>query len=262
MPPTFDYNLDEIIRGCLERKINLILPTRDGELDFYSRNQNKFEKVGIKIICASNSTINYCLDKLEFFKIMKEQDVPVVPTSLTCDSDFGERVTVKERFGSGSKKMIVGIKRQDVVSYSNNLDNPIYQPTIRGEEFSIDVWASLDGSKILTSPRIRSVIQNGEAKITKIFKNDQLVNVTQKIVKILNLQGIAVVQGFITSDKRILINECNARFGGATTATTNAGGYILDLVLLDFLGISTTKLFSSIEIKEITQVRASFDSCF
>ena len=71
-----------------------------------------------------------------------------------------------------------------------------------------------------------------------------------------------MIQGFLDHQGTVVINECNQRFGGPSTATISAGGYILDLAILDFLGYSTKDLFDSIKFKEITQVRVPLDNCF
>ena len=262
MPEISDKNLDVILEGCLKRKVRIILPTRDEELLFFAKNLDSFEQVGISIISSGSSTVQTCLDKLEFYKTLSQSSIPAIKTYANYHADLGNFATVKERFGSGAKRVRIGLDKLEAIKYSSELKNPVFQPTIIGEEFSIDIWASNDGIDILSSPRFRKLIVDGESKVTEIFKNDELTEISKNIVKALHLRGLAVIQGFFDRQGTVVINECNSRFGGASTATISAGGYILDLAILDFLGYSTKDLFESIKIKEITQVRVPLDTCF
>jgi carbamoyl-phosphate synthase large subunit len=261
MPETNPDNLKAIIQGCLDRNIKIILPTRDGELEFYSENLREFQQKGISLIISENSTIKICRDKLKFHDVVKGSKLPIIPSSLVYESQFGDFVTVKERFGSGSRKVLSGLNREEAQDYAKKLEHPIFQPTIRGTEFSIDIWASKDGLKIISSPRLRIMIRDGESVITKVIKSEKISEVSNSLVRLLKIKGVAVIQGFINEYGHILINECNPRVGGASTATINAGGPLIELAILDFLEMSIDSLFESIKIKEITQVRASFDTC-
>jgi carbamoyl-phosphate synthase large subunit len=262
MPEISDQNLDIILEGCLKRKVRIILPTRDEELLFFAKNLDSFEQVGISVISSGSSTVQMCLDKLEFYKILNQSSIPAIKTYTNYRADLGNFVTVKERFGAGSKGVRIGLDKLEAIKYSSELKNPVFQPTIVGEEFSIDIWASTDGINVLSSPRFRKLIVDGESKVTEIFKNIELTKISKNIVKALHLRGLAVIQGFLDHQGTVIINECNSRLGGASTATISAGGYILDLAILDFLGYSTKDLFESIKIKEITQVRVPLDTCF
>jgi carbamoyl-phosphate synthase large subunit len=261
MPETNHDNLRSIIEGCLDRNIKLILPTRDGELEFYSEHSREFQQKGINLIISENSTIKICRDKLKFHDVMKKSKIPIIPSSLVYESKFGDFVTVKERFGSGSRKVLSGLGREEAQDYARTLEHPIFQPTIRGKEFSIDTWASKDGLRIFSSPRLRIMIRDGESVITKVIKSEKISEVSHSLVQLLKIKGVAVIQGFINQYGHILINECNPRVGGASTATINAGGPLIELAILDFLDLPIDNLFESIKIKEITQIRASFDTC-
>jgi carbamoyl-phosphate synthase large subunit len=262
MPEICDQNLEVILVGCLERNVRLILPTRDEELLWFAKNLDSFKQLGVSIISSSSTTVETCLDKFEFYKTLSKNNIPAIRTCVSYEADLGDFVTVKERFGAGARGVRLGLTQLEAVHYSRELRNPVFQPTIEGEEFSIDIWSSIDGIHVLSSPRLRKKIVDGESRVTKVFKSIELNEISKKIVKVLNLRGLAVVQGFFDRHGTVVINECNSRFGGASTATINAGGYILDLVILDFLGYSTKKLFESIKINEITQVRVPLDTCF
>jgi carbamoyl-phosphate synthase large subunit len=262
MPPAIDSSIDEIVRGCVEREIVLIFPTRDGDLDFYSRYEEKFSEVGVTVMCSEKKAVNNCLDKVHFYEKLKKEDLPVIKTSNFYMEEFKQSVTVKERYGAGSKNVRMNLTRKESEFYANQLTNPIFQPTIFGNEFSIDVWSSKDQGSIICSPRFRKIVKGGESVVTTLFVDNQLNLIAKKIVKSLGLQGICVIQGITDEKGEYNIIECNARIGGASTATINAGGLLIDLSLLDFLNMDYLKIFKSITLKMVTQVRVKSDHCF
>ena len=50
MPKTNEENFEIIFSKLCEKKINIILPTRDGELEFWSSNYNRFNEKGINLV--------------------------------------------------------------------------------------------------------------------------------------------------------------------------------------------------------------------
>ena len=68
MPITKDMNFQLILDGCLKRNIELIIPTRDQELLFWSKYKNKFKKNGIYVSISPIKTIKICNDKYLFSK--------------------------------------------------------------------------------------------------------------------------------------------------------------------------------------------------
>ena len=262
MPKTDDKYLTEIIEGCKERHIKIVIPTRDGELRFYSRNKQVFMDQGIQILVADEGAVELCLDKKLFSDSLQSLGIAAIPSYLSLDSRIGDSVVVKERFGAGSQNMALDLTRAEAEIYAASLENPVYQPMVSGREFSVDVWVSQDRNVAIASPRMRDLVIDGEAKVTTTFLNKEIEDLAINLTRAIGVTGISVVQGFILPNDEILVIECNARFGGATTASINSGIPMFDLALFNLIGKSTDFLLSCVNRKNIRQVRASFDYCF
>jgi carbamoyl-phosphate synthase large subunit len=262
MPRIDDENLDEIIAGCIEHNIKIIFPTRDGELRFYARNKKVFLRNQILVLVADENSVEMCFDKKLFSDYLSMLDFPVIPSYFDLEALNSIPVAVKERFGSGSKKIGLGLRYEDAIFFGNSLANPIFQPMVAGKEFSVDLWVSQDLSSAIASPRTRDFVVDGEAKITSTFQSQKIEDLAIKLATALKLTGISVLQGFILANGETRIIECNARFGGATTASINSGIPLFDLALFDLLGEPTEKILLEIERKQLKQVRAPFDYYF
>ena len=64
------------------------------------------------------------------------------------------------------------------------------------------------------------------------------------------------------ADKSVLFIECNARVGGATTASINSGVPLLDLLIADALKLDVDSILKQVIRRDLKQVRAPFDYCF
>ena len=66
MPETTEAEVTKLLKGCKERDIRAILPTRDGELVFWARQKKLFAENNIAVLVSASASIERCLDKLAF----------------------------------------------------------------------------------------------------------------------------------------------------------------------------------------------------
>jgi len=223
MPSTEDSNVEQILNQMIEHKINLIIPTRDGELEFYSRNVEKFLYSGIHIAVSPIRPIEICSDKLLFFNTLKD-DYPVIPTSDSLDSSIlgdGPYV-VKERFGAGSNSLGLSLNRESALLHASRLRQPIFQTFVTGTEFSVDAYVQSDGRVKGCMSRSRDRVVSGESRVTTLVHDLEIENIVSKLVKHLGLRGHVLVQ-IIRNQDGIKIVECNPRVGGASTLSMRSG---------------------------------------
>jgi carbamoyl-phosphate synthase large subunit len=259
MPRSEDANLFDILAGVKERGINYIFPTRDGELKFWSQHAQLFADQGILVVTSPINSIERCIDKLRFSNFGKEQYLPVIESAECIDDLTGEYFVVKERFGAGSKNIGIRLNRIQANEHSKLLFHPIYQPFISGREFSADVWADSLGKVKGIVLRNRVYVVDGESQVTTTFSDQLIEGVIEKTIEKLCLRGPVVVQAILADDNSIHIIECNARFGGASTAGVAAGLDSIYWSLLEGAGHSLEKIPFKRTKKEIKQIRVPSD---
>ncbi|MCZ0702102.1 carbamoyl-phosphate synthase large subunit [Natronobacillus azotifigens] len=215
--------IQSILTYCKENHITLIIPTRDGELAYFASYQKQLEKSGISVMVSNQAVIHTTLDKFTFFQKLKDYHLPVIETTLNIDSLHAKSYVVKERFGSGSTQLALGLNRVQAVAFAKKLKQPIFQPYYIGEEFSIDLYVNKQGEVVGVIVRSRDFIENGESQITTIVEHRELEQQAIDLVQVLSLYGHVVLQAIVTEDGNIHFIECNARFGGASTLSIAAG---------------------------------------
>ena len=259
MPPTRDDMLEVIIEGCRVRGINAVLPTRDGELQFWARHAERLAAHGIAVIVSSVKSLTNCIDKLAFSNFGMSQGLPVIPSAMHIDALESSHYIVKYRYGAGSRDIGINLDREQAITHAKNLEQPIFQPCITGTEFSVDAWA--DRSHVVKGLvlRRRETVVNGESQITTTFTNPALDALARQTIEALELRGPVVLQAIHDTYGTMHVIECNARFGGASTTGIAAGVDSLFWSLLEARGVDVGD-YPFIRIAgEIRQVRVPSD---
>jgi carbamoyl-phosphate synthase large subunit len=259
MPRTTEASIEAIMRGCAERAITCVLPTRDAELVFWARHAARFRKAGIAVIISPLDSIEICIDKFAFSEFGRQRNLPVIPSALSLETAPWERCVVKERRGAGSRSIGIGLDRAQAMAHARTLSEPIFQPFLSGAEISVDAW--LDRGCLLKGLvlRRRDLVVDGESQITTTFRHPEIEAEIARLLGALNLCGPVVVQALMHADGSISVIECNARLGGASTAGIAAGLQSLYWSLLEAHGANVdSEVFERVP-SEIRLVRVPSD---
>jgi carbamoyl-phosphate synthase large subunit len=261
-PLTNDYNLPEIITHCRAEGITRIIPTRDGELAFWARHRAALADAGIAVLVSEPEAVQRCLDKLEFSTFGQQHDLPVILTSLNIDTlvnHQAEAFVVKERYGAGSLSLGLNLPYAAAVAHAQNLEEPIFQPFIQGQEISVDGYVSRAGRVHGLVARTRDVIVRGESQVTTTFHDPALLARLTPIVEQLGLYGPFVLQALLTPDGGLHLIECNCRFGGASTLGIAAGVDSFFWFLQEAAGADLSQFPFRPAPRPLRQVRAAAD---
>lgn len=260
MPATEDANLEAIIQGCRVRGINAILPTRDGELLFWARHSARLAAQGIRVMSSSETAIARCLDKLAWANFGQAQGLDCVATSTDIEQLNAETYVVKERFGAGARGVGIRLDKAAALAHARNLEAPIFQPWLAGEEISIDAW--LDAGHRLKGLvlRRRELVVGGESQVTCSFRNAAIEAQATRALEALQLSGPVVLQGILSPEGRLIFIECNTRFGGASTLSIAAGLDSLYWSVLEAQGLDVGEYGFCRAAGELRQVRMPVDS--
>lgn len=236
MPSTRDESLDEIISGLRQRKIRVVLPTRDGELMFWARHAARMGAEGIKVVVAEPGPLERCLDKLAFARFGAAHGLPFIPASDRLDDIAGDCLVVKERFGAGSRSIGLRLDRAVAAAHARTLADPIFQQYVDGQEISIDAWLDRQHQVKGLVLRRRDRVVHGESQVTTTFSDAELEAQALAILQALQLSGPVVIQAMVAADGSMHVIECNPRFGGASTTGIAAGLASLHWSLLEATG--------------------------
>lgn len=214
---------NELLEYCENMSIKFIIPSREGDLSYFDGVKDKFIEAGIKIMLTDKA--NRFFDKLSFYNTYKSS-VNVIPTFENVedlDNEYNSLV-VKERFGAGSTNLFLKKTKEQAKKISQTLEHPIIQPYIEGEEYSVDGYCSESFQLLGLVIRKRSLVLNGESKVTEVIdSNSDLYDIIKQVIGYLNIQYHFVLQFILTPKGEVFILECNARYGGASSVSIHVG---------------------------------------
>lgn len=251
-----DSNLDNFITECIARNIGLIIPSRDGELEFFSRNKKTFSDNGIHVMVSEISSVAKCIDKLEFGS---QRGLSIIPSSESIEKINASSYVVKERFGAGSKSIGINLTKEEAINHSKNLINPIFQPYIMGKELSVDAYIDKKNKVKGIVMRERVLVVDGESQITQTIIDKNLENYFKNIISSLDLYGHIILQAIIGTDNSIHVIECNPRFGGASAISIKSGLDSFYWTYLESIGVNIKDHPFYRPRKPIKQVRSHKD---
>lgn len=261
MPPCQEEYLPEIIAGLQQHQISHILPSRDGELSFWSGMKEHLDSLGIKVLVAPKSSIQRCLDKLLFADFLCRLALPAIPAYASLPGTVAETTlwVVKERFGAGSQSLGLALEPEAALRHAAKLTTPIFQPYISGREVSIDAWLNNQGQLKAHIYRYRIKVEHGESQITQTVALPQYDQQINDVLQALQLTGPVVLQAIIDEQQQLHLIECNSRFGGASTLGIAAGVDSLYWSLAESCGQDINTIPFHPASAPLTQVRFTGD---
>jgi len=224
MPPIDRLDSKLVARYCKANGIRSIIPTRDGELYFFAEKRDLLHRNGIGVMIASPQSVQTCLDKRKFFSSLKNiNGLKPIPTFDLPDSNCGKRWVVKERFGSGSRNIMLNVSAEAARLSLDRFENPILQPYVHGQEYSVDLYISQNKAPKGCVVRSRDMVVHGESQMTTTADRPDIEKICLETATAIGLTGHALIQIIEDVSGALHLLECNSRFGGASSLSVAAG---------------------------------------
>jgi carbamoyl-phosphate synthase large subunit len=139
---------DSVLAACVERAIDLLIPTVDAELVPLAQARDRFEDAGVKLALAPLECLQQCRDKHALLNALRA--VVPVPASEPLTPEVAASATgfpkfVKPRIASGSRGIALIRTREDLAALPQD-GSLLLQELLSGEEYSVDVYVSGAGA--------------------------------------------------------------------------------------------------------------------
>lgn len=250
VPETLDPKyIPTILDICEKEHIDLIFPSYDDLIPFYSKNKKLFEDYGIRVAVNDYDVITTASDKLLTYRKLRDI-VPVAKTYTfkeleTQISNELFPLVLKPRIASGSKDLHIVEKMTDFEYYTDlfkdRSDDFVFQEYLQGVEYTVDLLCDLNGNFLSAIPRVRLQVKAG-VSYKGITVNDPKINyIANMLTSGINLIGPTCFQLIKSSNNVIKLFEINPRICGTMAFSKNAG---VNLPLL------TVKLYTNQKIEE------------
>lgn len=217
--------IQQLIEICINDKIDLIVPTIDTDLLVLSRNVDKFEDVGTKVLISKEEKIQICRDKNYTGDFFRSCGVKAPKTCNNYQEYRGKYPCfIKPKDGSSSINAYKVENQDELAVYASQIKDYIIQPYIDGREFTVDIFCDFDGNPIYITPRERLQVRAGEVLKTCIHVDEKMIEESKRIVDRFKPCGPMTIQ--LIKEKETGVNyyiEINPRYGGGAPLSMKAG---------------------------------------
>ena len=235
--------IDNLLDICKEDKIDLLIPTIDTDLLVLSRNKEKFEKIGTRVMISDPDKVLICRDKNNTSQFFVDCGLAApMPVNDVDRYVGGFPAFIKPKDGSSSINAFKVEDEEELRMYSQQVEDYIIQPFISGKEYTIDIFCDFEGNPISIIPRERMQVRAGEVLKTQIFMDETMIKEAKALCSKFKPCGPITVQ--LIQDEKTKVNyyiEINPRYGGGAPLSMKAGARSAEYIL---------KLISGEEVKE------------
>ncbi len=233
-----DEYIPFLLNYCEKNEIRILISLFDMDLPVLSKNREKFEKIGTRVIVSNSEIIEMCNDKWKTYTFLKQNGFNVPKTYLSLTDvmnalSIGEieyPVVVKPRFGCGSIAVSIA-EDESALLYCTQKSNRtinttylkyelndisekiIFQQCLKGQEYGADIINDLDGTFQNAVIKKKIAMRAGETDIAQIVYDSSIYNEVKRLGELTGHISNMDCDIFVVDGKPYIL-EMNARFGG------------------------------------------------
>jgi carbamoyl-phosphate synthase large subunit len=241
---------------CKKEKIDVIIPQNTSELSLLAKYRKIFSEGGVKIIVSGEQALSDSNNKFNLMSLCRENDIPCGKFFLvTTRSELKEKakelgwpenkIVLKPPISNGMRGVrIIDEKFDKKTHFYQEKPSSLFQQlddifNILGDEFpELIVTEYLPGTEytvdvlhvdtiITVIPRKRELIRSGITFNGITENNKKIINYSENLTKILNLQFCFGFQFKLDRNNIPKILESNPRVQGTMVLSTFAGANII-----------------------------------
>ena len=233
--------IDALLGICLRDHVDLIVPTIDPELDPLSANADRFREIGTDVAVSAPAVVRLARDKLRTAEFLESRGLPVPRTDLP-DAVLAEPeawpwpLLVKPRAGSSSIGIRVVFSPDQLAELAGSPDY-LVQELLRGEEYTVNLFFDRAGGLRCAIPHLRCEVRAGEVAKGITRRHTELEAGARALGDALpGARGALCFQAIVGADRRPVVFELNARFGGGYPLAHHAGARFAQWLLEETTG--------------------------
>ncbi len=236
--------IDLILDICEKEKINGALSLIDPELSLLAANEERFGKVGTKIIGSSYELCEMSLDKMHMYRWLVDHGYNCARSwreknefyKAVKDGEITYPVFVKPYRGSASISISKAYDKETLELLFAHNEDLMIQEFLDGQEIGADVYVDMiSGEVVSIFTKKKLKMRAGETDKAVSFRDPALFALIEKFVLEAGYKGQIDIDIF-DIDGKYYISEVNPRFGGGYPLAYESGVDHMKLILNNLRG--------------------------
>ncbi|WP_432453512.1 MULTISPECIES: ATP-grasp domain-containing protein [unclassified Agarivorans] len=234
-----DY-LSTLVELCQKESINYILPTRDGDLEFFAKHYVFLKEKNIVLLMSPPKTIEICTNKHLFREFCDRNNLPIPGKITDIPQSFQPCVAKLAKSSASAGVFIIQSKQNlDTLLLRYSTSELTFEELISAKEYSIDAFYDNKGDLVSVVTRERIKVINGESSISQVVDAPLLSQIAKNLSKLIPFFGHITIQAFMDANN-VYIIEVNPRFGGASNLSIQAGLASTERLMASIVGDNET----------------------
>ncbi len=217
--------IDSLLKICLRRGVDILIPTIDTELPAIAAAKPRFEAAGVLVNISSEKVVEICNDKFKTSRFFAENSIPA-PKFYACPAreipSAQFPLFVKPADGASSINAFRADTPEELKFFANYVPNALVEEFVAGVEYSVDVFCDETAAPITIVPRRRIAVRAGEILRGRTERDADVIDASRKLVAALKPFGHITLQ-CIKNSRGVFFIEVNPRFGGGVPMSIMAG---------------------------------------
>lgn len=226
VPRASDEGYGDALMALVERSgVDFVIPIFDGEVLQVSRLQDRLAAVGAACFVPPPDVIETCNSKLACAGALDTAGLSTPPTGAARNADPEALlfpVIVKPDDGVGSKFTFVAHDAAEFEVFRARTPNPVVQPMVTGDEFTVELLVDRSGSVVAHVARQRLETKEGVATKSRTVDMPDVVKLAGEVVRALGLIGASNIQ-LIGRPGDYQVIDVNPRFAAGQPLGMEAG---------------------------------------
>lgn len=242
-----DY-ISQIIKICIDEKIDILLPLTDPEVDVLNSHRDDFSSQGTLICIPPSGCIEIARNKYAICSMFETDELVHVPhfcKSNEIPISFPFPAIAKPINGRSSEGLFFISSLEDSYLVQRK-SNYIIEEYLEGNVITVDYLRDSQGNDCSISREELIRTKNGAGLTVRLFNDDELKKAVSHIGKRLNVKGCINME-FIFCKGAYYLIDINPRFSAGIAFSKLAGYDIVNNCLNCFMNL---KIMPNVPVKE------------
>jgi len=232
------HHVEALLAICRRHKVGLVIPVADEDVEAASWAREQFTEAGARMLVSSPHVVEICRDRQRTFDFLKAAGLRT-PEVLTYAEALAGRfpLAVSRRVVSSANGAQVVPDRETLEEcWADDRENVILT-RVDGDEFSVDVYAGLDGVPRVAVPREALELRGNAICKAKTVRHPEIIRQSMVLAGALReCVGVISIQCFLSGGQDVTIAGVSPHFDGGAALSIRAGADFPRWIIQEHLG--------------------------
>ncbi|HUX15412.1 MAG TPA: hypothetical protein VMW52_03010 [Phycisphaerae bacterium] len=232
------HHVEALLAICRRHKVGLVIPVADEDVEAASRARERFTEAGARMLVSSPHVVEICRDRQRTFDFLKAAGLRTPEVLTYAEALTGKfPLAVNRRVASSADRAQVVPDRETLEEcWADDRENVILT-RVDGDEFSVDVYAGLDGVPRVAVPRKALELRGDAICKARTVRHPGIIRQSMVLAGALReCVGVISIRCFLSGGQDVTVAGVSPHFDGGAVLSIRAGADFPRWIVQEHLG--------------------------